>query len=178
MTSHVGEALVLSTLDGGTDNETTPVIGAGVINQDVASPPKLSLFRHGTTSPTSVSEGRPDSASSARVRPSVPSNHSSRRNLLYPQGDFRHSSMGDLKDLKTDMMCSWLYQQQMERMWTTNGLEEGVFLRKARDDYKCAPEDLASKPGGIYDAVRRLNVKVRYLSSSFLAGWTKPRSAQ
>jgi hypothetical protein len=69
--------------------------------------------------------------------------------------------MPDLRELKTDMMCNWLHQQQIERMWTTNSIEEGVLLKKAKDNYKCAPEDLSSRPDGVYDAVRRLNVKVR-----------------
>ena len=59
------------------------------------------------------------------------------------------------------MMCNWLHQQQVERMWTTNSIEEGVMLKKAKADYNCAPEDLSSRPNGVYDAVRKLNVKVR-----------------
>ncbi len=58
------------------------------------------------------------------------------------------------------MMCNWLHQQQLERMWSTNGIEEGVMLKKAKDDYKCAPEDLRTRRDGVFDAVQRLNVKV------------------
>lgn len=83
-----------------------------------------------------------------------------RKTLLYPEGDFRNNSTPELRDLKADMMCNWLHQQQLERMWSHNGVEEGVMLKKAKDDYKCAPEDLRSRPGGIFDAVQKLNVKV------------------
>lgn len=62
--------------------------------------------------------------------------------------------------MKADMMCNWLYQQQLERMWSTNGLEEGVVLKKTKDDYKCAPADLLSHRDGFFDAVQKLNVKV------------------
>jgi hypothetical protein len=61
------------------------------------------------------------------------------------------------------MMCNWLHQQQLERMWSTNGIEEGVMLKKAKDDYKCAPEDLRTRRDGVFDAVQRLNVKVPFV---------------
>ncbi|KAL2415455.1 hypothetical protein ABEF91_005785 [Exophiala dermatitidis] len=83
----------------------------------------------------------------------------SRLNTFYAEGDFWNSSTQELRDLKSDMMCNWLHQQQLEKMWSANGLEEGVMLKKAKDDYKCAPEDLRSRPDGIFDAVRKLNVK-------------------
>lgn len=78
----------------------------------------------------------------------------------YAGGDSRNSSTPELRELKADMMCSWLHQQQLERMWSTNGLEEGVIIKKAKDEYKCAPEDLRSRPNGVFDAVKKLNVKV------------------
>ncbi|OCT47489.1 Glycosyl transferase family 2 [Cladophialophora carrionii] len=119
----------------------------------------LSMIPSSPGTPDSAGELRPTSASSARARPLSSRNNPNRRTMLYPQGDFRNSSMPDLRELKTDMMCNWLHQQQIERMWTTNSIEEGVFLKKAKDHYKCAPEDLSSRPDGVYDAVRRLNVK-------------------
>lgn len=79
---------------------------------------------------------------------------------MHRESDFRNSSAIELRDLKTDMMCNWLHQQQLERMWSTNGIEEGVMLKKAKDDYKCAPEDLSSRPDGFFAAVQKLNVKV------------------
>ncbi|KAK5031090.1 hypothetical protein LTS07_004825 [Exophiala sideris] len=81
------------------------------------------------------------------------------KTLLHRESDFRNSSTTELRELKTDMMCNWLHQQQLERMWSTNGIEEGVMLKKAKDDYKCAPEDLRSRPDGLFAAVQKLNVK-------------------
>jgi len=68
--------------------------------------------------------------------------------------------MIDLIDIKTDVMCNWLHQQQLERMWSNTGIEEGVMLKKARDDYMCCPKDLQLNRGGFFDAVRILNVRV------------------
>lgn len=84
-----------------------------------------------------------------------------RKSFLYPEGDFRNSSTPELRDLKADMMCNWLHQQQLEKMWSTNGIDEGVMLKKAKEDYRCAPEDLRSRPDGFFAAVQRLNVKVK-----------------
>ncbi|EXJ84976.1 hypothetical protein A1O3_05651 [Capronia epimyces CBS 606.96] len=83
----------------------------------------------------------------------------SQKHIFGTDGDFRNSSTPELRDLKTDMMCNWLHQQQLEKMWSTNGLEEGVMIKKAKDEYKCAPEDLRSRPDGLFDAVKKLNVK-------------------
>ena len=63
-------------------------------------------------------------------------------------------------DIKADVMVNWLHQQQQERMWTNLGWGEGVVLKKARDDYVCCPSDLSREPDGIYDSVKKLNVKV------------------
>jgi hypothetical protein len=65
------------------------------------------------------------------------------------------------------MMCNWLHQQQVEKLWSSNGEEEGVMLKKARDDYKCFPEDLRLRPDGLYAAVQKLNVKVSDLRPSY-----------
>lgn len=138
-----------------------PAIVIGNTARAMPSTFDLATLQSGPSTHGSINEIRPTSSSSGKARPVALRNNSSRRTLLYPQGDFRNSSTPDLRDLKADMMCNWLHQQQIERMWTTNGLEEGVMLKKAKDDYKCAPEDLSSRSDGIYDAVRRLNVKVR-----------------
>lgn len=120
----------------------------------------LSTVPSSPGTPESNVERRSESAASDNQRPMASRNNSYRNTLLYPQGDCRNSSMPDLRDLKADMMCNWLHQQQMERMWTANGLEEGVILKKTKDEYKCAPVDLSIRQDGLFDAVKKLNVKV------------------
>lgn len=68
--------------------------------------------------------------------------------------------MADLVELKTDVMCNWLHQQQLEKMWSSGRRGEGVLLKKARDNYMCCPKDLQVERKGIFDAVKNLNVKV------------------
>lgn len=60
-------------------------------------------------------------------------------------------------------MANWLYQRQQETMWTYGGFDEGVILKKARDDYVCCPPDLMERRDGFYDSVKKLNVKVSIL---------------
>ena len=45
-------------------------------------------------------------------------------------------------------------------MWTTGEKWEGVVLKKSRGEYTCAPVDLVTEIGGLFDAVEMLNVKV------------------
>ncbi|MCJ1373764.1 hypothetical protein MMC20_004993 [Loxospora ochrophaea] len=84
----------------------------------------------------------------------------SRPASLYPTGDFRNSTMDDINEIKADVMANWLHQQQMELMWTSGGISEGVVLKKGRDAYSACPTELSSNRGDFYDAVAKLNVKV------------------
>lgn len=141
-------------------SSTTPTIVVGVTNEKISSNMDFAVPPSHPSTPDSLPHGRPTSPSSGRSASTPPRQQLGRKSLLYPEGDFRNSSTPELRDLKSDMMCNWLHQQQLERMWTTNGIEEGVMLKKAKDDYTCAPEDLRARPDGVFDAVRRLNVKV------------------
>ena len=66
----------------------------------------------------------------------------------------------DLNDIKCDVMVNWLYQQQMERLWTTGGEDEGVVLKKSRAVYTCCPPDIIDEPQGFFRNVEALNVRV------------------
>jgi hypothetical protein len=79
---------------------------------------------------------------------------------IRPDGPLRTTSAADLGELKALVMCSWLHQQQESKMWSNGGLGEGVLLKRAKDEYICCPEDLASERGGLFDAVLKLNVRV------------------
>lgn len=69
-------------------------------------------------------------------------------------------SSNAIHELKADVMVAWLHQRQLEKLWTKNGIGEGIILKKSKDDYTCCPSDLKSEPEGIYEAVKLLNVKV------------------
>ena len=78
-------------------------------------------------------------------------------NSLFPPEAFHTDK--DVNNLKCDVMVTWLYQQQMERLWTTGARDEGVVLKVARDSYTCCPDHLRHESQGFYKAVETLNVR-------------------
>ncbi|CAK3736195.1 hypothetical protein CB0940_11695 [Lecanosticta acicola] len=84
----------------------------------------------------------------------------SRPASIAPAENYRNSQMGDLNEIKCDVMVNWLYQQQMERLWTAGGVDEGVVLKKNRSEYTCCPGDMVDEPYGFFKAVETLNVRV------------------
>ena len=124
------------------------------------------------------SKSRPTSAYPPRVslQPLPPSAHGSRPTSSYqqggsrptssyPQGDFRNSAYEDILDIKSDVMVNYLYQQQLERMWTIGNPTEGVVLKKSRANYTCSPEILHREVGGFFDVVAAMNVRVSTLAT-------------
>lgn len=79
---------------------------------------------------------------------------------MYPMGDFRNADMDEVSEIKSDVMVNYLHQQQLRKMWSHGGLEEGVLLKKSRNDYMCCPQDLSQVRGGIFDCVVKMNVRV------------------
>ena len=79
---------------------------------------------------------------------------------IYPAGDFRNSTLDDIIDIKCDVMVNWLHQQQLERLWSSGGYGEGVVLKKSKEAYVACPENMSQVRGELFDAVRRLNVRV------------------
>lgn len=64
-------------------------------------------------------------------------------------------------NLKYEAQANYLHQQQQERMWTTgNDEDQGVVLKKSRDEYVCCPDSIASSPHGFAAAIQKLNVRV------------------
>ncbi|KAI0387103.1 glycosyl transferase family group 2-domain-containing protein [Hypomontagnella monticulosa] len=63
-------------------------------------------------------------------------------------------------DVKADVICSWMYQQQLERQYATGMLPgEGVVLKKSRNSYACCPPQLRDVPYGLYEMTMQLNVR-------------------
>ena len=83
----------------------------------------------------------------------------SRPASLYPAGDFRNSQSDDINEIRCDVMVNWLYQQQMERLWTAGGIDEGIVLKKSRGAYACCPPDLVENYDGFFQNVERLNTR-------------------
>lgn len=113
-----------------------------------------------------VSEARPPikddhtSSSSQHDMPLPASPFPSRPASLYPPGEVGSRSYDDLSEIKSDVMVTWLYQQQVEKMWTFSDHEEGVILKKARGTYTSCPSDIMAEPSGFFQAVQELNVRV------------------
>jgi len=112
-------------------------------------------LRFGTQGP-----GTPGSSTPGFGTPGNGTPWGSRPASLYPSGDFRNSQADDISDIKCDVMVNWLYQQQMERLWTAGGHDEGVVLKKGRSAYSSCPADLVEEPYGFFKAVEFLNVRV------------------
>jgi hypothetical protein len=67
-----------------------------------------------------------------------------------------------LNDLKADMTCNWIYEEQIKRRWITSfSPGEGVVIKKSANSYACFPPTLAQIRGGFFDNVVELNVRVR-----------------
>ncbi|KAK4978475.1 hypothetical protein LTR66_010567 [Elasticomyces elasticus] len=98
---------------------------------------------------------------------------------IYPDGDFRNATVGDINEIKCDVMVNWLYSQQMELLWTAGDHDEGVVLKKGQGAYTCCPSDLIDEHAGFFDAVQALNMRVVMTVNTkviklFLRGNTDP----
>lgn len=89
------------------------------------------------------------------------------RQSTSPSANYQNSSSA-IDELKADVMVTWLHQRQLEKLWTNNGIGEGVILKRTRDDYTCCPADLKCERNGVYEAVKALNVKVSLLNLSLV----------
>lgn len=123
--------------------------------QSISRPP--SSHRPGTSRPTSTYP------SGASLQPVAPISHGSRPTSFYPRGDFRNYTYDEILDIKSDVMVNYLYQQQLERLWTIGKPTEGVVLKKSRANYTCSPEVLHEEVGGFFDMVAAMNVRVSSL---------------
>lgn len=118
----------------------------------------------------SQSSGIPSTHSASNLNsPATGSPWGSRPVSLYPNAEFKSSVSEDLNDIKCDVMVNWLYQQQMERLWTAGGHDEGVALKKGRGAYACCPSSIVDEPYGFFKAVETLNVRARAILRSSLA---------
>ncbi|CAI6342568.1 unnamed protein product [Periconia digitata] len=64
------------------------------------------------------------------------------------------------KDLKSEVLVNWLHLQQEERLWTTGGPNEGVFLKKSKGSFVCCPAQLQPESSALYQALGQLGARV------------------
>ena len=71
-----------------------------------------------------------------------------------------------MDDIKHEVMCNYLYQQQCSHLWVSDGSGEleGILLRKSRNNYIACPPQLAESP--IARATAALNCQVCCLYAS------------
>ena len=84
----------------------------------------------------------------------------SRPASIFPEGDFRNTSMMELDRIRADVVINGLSQQQSRKLWSTGQPGEGIVLRQSKGTYVCAPPDLEDDEGGLYNSVRLMNVGV------------------
>lgn len=53
-----------------------------------------------------------------------------------------------LQTLKHEVMCNYLYQQQITRLWLGHSDNEGVIIRRQKDDYFACPAPLVASDFG------------------------------
>lgn len=99
----------------------------------------------------------------ATSSPSLRSPYPSRPASLYPEGDFRNEGRNSILDIKSDVMASWLHQQQLEQLWATELPGEGVVIRKTKDLFISCPASLQNEQNGFYDNISALGVKVGHI---------------
>lgn len=143
----------------------------GLVSYFAPGKAKKAESKKGSKKPVEViSEKAPEAANSGVMSPmprypsaiGTPGNGSSpwasRPGSMFGN-DNRMSQADELRDLKCDMMVNWLYQQQMELLWTAGGHDEGIVLKKSRGQYTCCPSDIDQEPAGFYKAIQTLNVR-------------------
>jgi hypothetical protein len=122
---------------------------------------KPNASRKNLSSDTTAEKTEKAESPQTPVNSNFTSQNGSKSGLVYPHGDFREGRTHEaVVDIKYDVMVNWLQQQQLESMWSSGGVDEGVILKKRASEFVACPADLADERGGIFDAIKLLNVKV------------------
>lgn len=83
------------------------------------------------------------------------------RASLYPDGDFRNNADEHVNEIKHMIALEWVYQMQQDHVWSSNSYGEGVVIRKGVGKFAAAPVMLENERGGLFDAARALNARVK-----------------
>jgi hypothetical protein len=122
--------------------------------------PENPLAPRPTVAPSNASagSGAPASFTPLQLRGSVtPSAHSAGSSVS------RHSTSDNgsdsVRDIKAEILANWLHTKQEERIWTFGSPGEGVFMKKSKGNYACAPFEVYNDGTGLHHAVTELNVR-------------------
>ena len=88
------------------------------------------------------------------------------RTSLHPEGDFRNHGDEHVNEIKHMIALEWVSQMQNEHTWSSHGYGEGVVIRKGVGRFAANPVQLEAERGGLFDAARQLNARVRCSSLS------------
>jgi hypothetical protein len=125
-------------------------------------PPVNPLAPRHKVSPSTASVG---SGAPANFKPlqlggsSSPSSHSSNSSEARDSSSISNGSDA-IRDIKAEILANWLHTKQEERIWTFGSPGEGVFMKKSKGNYACAPFEVFNDGTGLYHAVTELNARV------------------
>jgi hypothetical protein len=75
------------------------------------------------------------------------------------QGSASGRSDGD-RATRCEILSRWLYEKQIERMWSTKGPGEGVFVKISKGNYTCVPLELVEDGSRLFEAILQMNIRV------------------
>lgn len=147
------------------EEEASQTYGSNNLNEQGAHPNPVSSTL-GQSSNTNSLIYPPEGEGSQSTKGSRPTR--SNRASAYSLGDFRNGTSEFQRDVAAEIMVSHLANIQEEKIWVIgDDDDEGVVLKRSKGNYTCAPSQLGDRPGGFFDAIREMNVRVSHINKSF-----------
>ena len=81
-------------------------------------------------------------------------------NSIYSEGRTASTGSDTIQDIKCEILANWLHTKQEEKVWTTSSAGEGVFVKKSKGNYACAPYESIGDGSNMYQSITTLNVRV------------------
>jgi hypothetical protein len=78
-----------------------------------------------------------------------------------PNQGSRSTQSSAIRELKCEVLASWLLAKAEERMWIEGNPGEGVFVKKHKGSYAHSPDLREDDSTGLHQAINTLNVRVR-----------------
>jgi len=81
--------------------------------------------------------------------------------MMTPMSGTQTPGAAAAMDLKCEVIATYIYQKAHAKRWMSNGAEdEGVVVKKTRDQFTAWPPELVERDDGIFAAISQLNVRV------------------